>query len=85
MRRHRVDVANQALPREGLSQGSISSYTRGTTRVGVECIESAFDSDAEPEVPTTFIRCVCGELVAIHVVECPHCGQPHPREIERPA
>lgn len=40
----------------------------------------------EPELPTTFVLCrSCGELVPLHAVECPQCGHPHPREIERSA
>lgn len=88
MRRPVVDVANQALLREGLSQGRISNYTRGTTRVGVECIESTFDESTpdEPDVPTAFVPCqACRELVPLHAAECPECGHPHPREIEQSA
>lgn len=39
--------------------------------------------DVEP-VPLvlTRIACGCGELIDIHAVECPQCGQPRPRHLE---
>lgn len=85
MRWGRSPRANQADLRVGLSQAQNSTYTRGTTRVGVECIESTFGAAAdfvpEPDLPTTFIRCSCGAMVPLHSVECDECHRPHPRHL----